>query len=351
MACQVAPYIKGRKSQLYLDILDKVGNDRRVANRLYAISKVLENELTRKNTNDQGEWDTYAFFERIKIDDVLPKARQIINLGKEAGFLNSNGESITFEDVNEIKDDVIQFNEENDNIVAEIEKVKDGFQVKVGLKHDENFSENTHLKAREAQWEVIVNALSNAGLNVEFEQSKDYYNFFNVENVKKRLESLFKYSNGYIGIRMATFIVDTMKDSPFYYRLSNELGENFVNAIVTYSYRSTNQSLPEGVEVDLTEEQVKLIKRFLEDFKRRLHRINKDDLDNQLAEESKRVYRENFDNDNLGVTEKSVRDTLKGLYRKYKLNMDLVNQTKIKLDRISNIARELQRINAINLKC
>jgi hypothetical protein len=53
---------------------------------------------------------------------------------------------------------------------------------------------------------------------------------------------------------MATFIVDTMKNSPFYDRLNNELGENFVNAIVTYSYRSTNQSLPEGVEVDLTEE-------------------------------------------------------------------------------------------------
>jgi hypothetical protein len=52
MACQVAPYIKGRKSQLYLDILDKVGKDRRVANRLYAISENLKNELTKKNTND-----------------------------------------------------------------------------------------------------------------------------------------------------------------------------------------------------------------------------------------------------------------------------------------------------------
>jgi len=92
-----------------------------------------------------------------------------------------------------------------------------------------------------------------------------------------------------------------------------------------------------------------LIKRFLNDFKRKLHRINKSDLDNQLVEESKRVYRENFDNDNLGVTEKSVRDTLRDLYREYKLNMDLVNQTKIKLDRISNIAKELQRVNAINL--
>ena len=92
-----------------------------------------------------------------------------------------------------------------------------------------------------------------------------------------------------------------------------------------------------------------MIKRFLNDFKRRLHRINKSDLDSQIAEESKRVYRENFNNDNLGVTEKSVRDTLKELYRKHKLNMDLVNQTKIKLDRISNIAKELQRINAINL--
>ena len=349
MACQIAPYIKGRKSQLYLDILDKVGKDRRVANRLYAISENLKSELTKKNTNDQGEWDTYAFFERIKIDEILPKARQIINLGKNAGFLDSNGEPVIFEDVNEIKDDVIQFNEENDNVVAEIEKVKDGFQVKVVLKHDENFSENTHLKAREAQWEVIVNALSNVGLNVEFEQSKDYYNFFNVENVKRRLESLFRYNNGYIGIRMATFIVDTMKGSPFYDRLSNELGENFVNAIVTYSYMGTNQSLPEGVEVNLTEEQIRLIKRFLSDFKRRLHRIDKSDLDNQIVEESKRIYRENFDNDNLGVTEKSVRDTLKELYRKHKLNMDLVNQTKIKLDRISNIAKELQRVNAVNL--
>jgi len=77
-------------------------------------------------------------------------------------------------------------------------------------------------------------------LNVEFEQSKDYYNFFNVENVKRRLESLFRYNNGYIGVRMATFMVDTMKGSPFYDRLSNELGENLVNAIVTYSYMGTN---------------------------------------------------------------------------------------------------------------
>ena len=51
----------------------------------------------------------------------------------------------------------------------------------------------------------------------------------------------------------------------------------------------------------------------------------------------------------MGVTEKSVRETLKGLYKDYKLNLDLVNQVKIKLDRVSNIAKEFSRINAINL--
>lgn len=350
MACQVAPYIKGRKSELYQDILNKVGNDRRVANRLYAISLCLKDELNKRNTNYQGEWDSNEFFERIKIDEILPKTRQIINLGKNYGFIDNTGNYVLFSKVDSIKDKVFQFNQENPNLVAEIEKVKDGFQVKVGLKHDENFSKNTELKSRDAQWSILTNALHNAGFNVDFEEFHEYYNFFNIHNVRARLENLFKYKSGnIIGVRMAQFMIDTMRGTENYDRVKGIFGEDLVNAIVSYSYRGTSLTQAEGTIYEFTDNShVDRIKAFINDFKRRLSRLDENQLKQQLNAEAERVYKENWNNDNLGASEQSVRYTLKNLYREHKLNMDLVNQTKLKLDRVSNIAKEFSRINAIN---
>jgi len=52
MACQIAPFIEGKRSKLYQDILNKTKNNRVLTNYLYAVSLTLKDEVTEKELND-----------------------------------------------------------------------------------------------------------------------------------------------------------------------------------------------------------------------------------------------------------------------------------------------------------
>jgi len=58
-----------------------------------------------------------------------------------------------------VLDDVMQFNDNNPEFVAEIEYTKDGYRVVVNPRNAENYATNTSLKARNAQWQVLLNNL------------------------------------------------------------------------------------------------------------------------------------------------------------------------------------------------
>jgi len=74
-----------------------------------------------------------------------------------------------------------------------------------------------------------------------------------------------------------------------------------------------------------------------------------EDLSTAMDQESQRVYSENYTQDNLGVAERSVRQTLKALYEEHHIDLDLLAAPNKKIERISQVAKEFQRINAINL--
>ena len=342
MACQIAPYIDGKKSKLYQDLLNKTKNNRTLTNYLYAVSLALKNEVTEKDLNDQKEMKSEVFFKRIQIDKLLSKHERITDLAKENDFYDQSGEPRIFKNPDSVLDDVVQFNDNNPEFVAEIEYTKDGYRVVVNPRNAENYATNTSLKARNAQWQVLLNNLQAARFNIDFSDNSDYFNSFNVYRVRGVVQRLIdnksKLKN--IGERMASFILEVMKDSANYTRAKNMFGDNLQNALITYTYidstvkqrESTVYEFPEG---ELGDNQRKTIARLLNEFKAKLNNISKDDLFNAMDRENMNVYSENSDADNLGVGERTVRQTLKALYEEHHLDLDLLATPNKKLERIS----------------
>lgn len=352
MACLIAPIIDNQQSKLYLDIMKKVKNDRPLGNYLYAISLQLKNELTKKNTNDQGEMRSEDFFKRIQIDKLVSLKDQIDDLGHRYGFYEEDGTPITFDTLDDITDDIFNFNRQNEDFVAQIERVKDGFQVTVSVKNAENYYVNTQMEAWDAQWQAVLSYLHSAGFNIDFSNYSEYFNFFNIHSIEGVLERLFSsddFKN--LGPRMVQFILDTMSNSSQYSRLQGIFGDNVVNAIITHSYKDSSYHQSESTVVEnITDNQHALIDGLLNDFAVKLSKIDYSELKQAMKDEKDRVVAENNENNIMDLTdEKTIRQALGSLYYNFHLNMDFNSIAEKNIKSISQMAKNFQKIAAVNL--
>ena len=181
--CTLKPIIKDKPSKLYTDLMQLTGNDRKLTNFLYALS--LQDEIkslfSNSDFNSQGQIKTDLFIQKLNLDQIISDKSKIkYELTKIKG-IDSKGKRIHYKDVNEILQDVYDFNDNNDTLKAQIKFEKDGYYIDIDTINDENFNTNNKLRIREQIYNSILQQLGNQGLNTNLsEDSKQQFNIINI---------------------------------------------------------------------------------------------------------------------------------------------------------------------------
>ena len=355
--CQIVPLVDGKPSKLYEGLYEYTKHDKPLTNILYAVSLIQKKtKLTKQNTNSQGEMELDAFIQMNNVEAIIDSKAKIDQKLKQLDAVDKNGEYNVFIDPSEIRDRVIEFNENNPDFSAFIvySTEQEGFEIHVGVKTAENYRTNTELEERDAQWSVIISNLKDGGLDTQFsDNSISFFNFFNVYRVRSLIADLNNNKfNTFFDIPTANFIKETMKQHPLYQRLKERFGDNFVNALITrsYSLSSTDAYQHPSTKIEMTKHDNELVDRFISAFRDKLAQVDisymfeeadkaKDKV--QLAMENNATVNE--------IPEATVREVLNKLYKNYHIDQDLLSSAENSIKSTSDIAKISQKRNAIRL--
>lgn len=341
-ACTLTPVVRGSKSKLYQEIKSATGSDLKLTNFIYALSlqKTVRDSLASSDFNFQGEPKLSALNKFININDILDAKSQITAKSREIGAVNSRGDRIYHEDPASIINDVIAFNEANDNIKASIKYSEDGYYIIVDGLNAENFNTNSNLKYKLELFDEYRTHLKNKGLNINVSDSnKSYFNAVNVFGIINTLNRL-KIEDKIINPRDAALIVDLFKEDPFIQRLLNTYDEEDLALAISETSGYATES---GIIIE--EEEDNLIKNFLSKLTTQAKRINNTEVVQNIIDSVKEKY--SFDDTIGGTSVLSIKETLKSLYDKYGLDKESLNALNKKVKTVGDAAKKLEHIQLL----
>ena len=269
--CTLKPIIKGKPSKLYTDLSQLTNNDRKLTNFLYALS--LQDEIkslfSHSDFNSQGEIKTDLFIKKINLEQIISDKGKIKYELTKIGGIDNKGKRIHYTDVNQILQDVYNFNDNNDNLKAQIKFEKEGYYIDIDIINDENFNTNNKLRIREAIYNNIIQQFKNHGLNTNLsEESKQQFNiiniFYNINKLRDLPKNMKKLSPQTVAL-----LLDLFESSPFVPRLRREFGDEVFNVIAQHTEYFVQDSF-----TPLTDPQKQLIDKALNDIKRKLAKFN-----------------------------------------------------------------------------
>ena len=173
-SCDIYPLINGEPSILYRDLLDLVGNNRPLANLIYAyyLQQGVDAQMDsnpKYARNRQGQHravDLYNFFNvgQVIIDqaDGRRKAMEI------AGSVDSDGNRISYTDGKQALDKASAFNKGplGDSFVASVQQHEDKFQIYVEAKDSRTQIEQGRVEEQLKNWDIITQVFTQAGLDI-----------------------------------------------------------------------------------------------------------------------------------------------------------------------------------------
>lgn len=337
--CTLKPIVKGKPSKLYTDLSQLTNNDRKLTNFLYALS--LQDEIkslfSHSDFNSQGEIKTDLFIKKINLEQIISNKGKIKYELTKIGGIDNKGKRIHYTDVNQILQDIYNFNDNNDNLKAQIKFEKEGYYIDIDVINDENFNTNNKLKIREAIYNSIIQQMKNQGLNVNLsEESKQQFNIINVFYNINKLRDLPKNMKK-LSPQTVALLLDLFENSPFVSRLRREFGDEVFNVIAQHTEYFVQDSF-----TPLTDSQKQLIDRALNDIKRKLAKFNNSTDYDSIIEQAKQT--ELNQESLLNSKAISIKDTLDDLYKKYHLDQDMLNSLQRKVNKVSDAANQLFQI-------
>lgn len=334
--CSLYPVVDGKPSSLYKDIEAKTKHNRPLTNLIYAVSRQdeIKGLFVPSDLNSQGEPLIDILMEKLKLQDIIDESKNLDDYAKQLGAIKKNGKTIYYDNPNEIFDRVKQFNATNDKVKAVIKYSAEGYYIEVDTINSDNYNIDAVTEGKENLHDIILQKLQDLGLNTDLsEESEKILNKHNIYYAVDILRKMKRVATNTINIKEATLLVDLFFSDPLVTRLLSQLGDSLPQAISQVS--GQNYQNP----VSLTSRQETQIRNLLDKidtFGKR--NLGKDTIDNLV--ESAKI---NNDEETLGASNMSIRSTLKELYTLYHCNQEVIDDSKNKLDKVSEAAQKLIR--------
>lgn len=343
-ACSLSPLVKGEPSKLYNSILKYTGKDRKLTNFLYALSKqkALISKFTSKDFNSQGEIDFDSFIKKVDVKSMLDNKARLQNERESIGAIDSSGNKIAYDRVENILDVVTDYNDTHTDFKATIQYEAGKFYIDLNITNAENFNSNTSLEIRKQEFTAMNSYLGSLGFNTTYsDQTAQNFNILNAYYSLDTIKDLARAVDHKVSKQRASLIVDLMQGHPLVVRLQSIFGADLAEAISKGSGFTTSST----ISIDPAAQN--MIDRFLNVAFSKLHRIDNVKLSEEViqardAVKSKESY--------YGTDGMTIRDTLKELYNLYYIDKDVLDNLNKDITKVSEAAEKFLRIQTKKLE-
>ena len=139
--CVRYPYIGDEESKLYKEVYKYTGKNRKLTNFIYATAQQtwFKQKFSPSDYNSQGELDSRKVIEELEVNKLVEMNSLIADAERTLKAVDSTGDTIEYSSINDIIDRVQNFNSNNSNLVAKIQRKGDKYTIQVQPKDDTNF--------------------------------------------------------------------------------------------------------------------------------------------------------------------------------------------------------------------
>jgi hypothetical protein len=337
-SCVLFPTIKGKKSQLYVDIYNRTGKDRPLTNFLYGLSKSesIKAKFNSKDFNSQKELKSKVFLDFVDIDKLISDKDKL-----DAARAELDADTV-YKTPEEILDKVLVFNEEHSDLKAKIHFTGEGFTIDVANLNADNYNANKSLKRRSVEYSTIVGWLNSQTIggrkmfNTDFSDltKLTIANTLQAYGFKKTLISLIRAAKGsdfQLNDRVLSLVMDLFAEHPLMQRIKDHYGD-LTPTILSYASGAI-PGLPEGIEYDSYWRGE--VTNLLYNIKRTLSKMKEKDL---IAAVETATADYSDDSTYYGVSSDEIESTLNELYDLYHLDKDDMKIDMAEATKLSEVA-------------
>lgn len=335
-SCTLVPTIEGKKSELYEELLNRVGRaNRKTANFLYSISKTQEmrNNFNSEDFNTQGEIKPEKFMKEINIDSFVNEIKRIDNLRKDVGAIDEKGNQILYNTPDEIYNKVIDYNNTHLRSKANIIYLNGKFAIDLDILGASNYNINSYLETKKVSFDALNDYLHSLGFSTDYQgnMKSNIANFLNVSRFISDIKEIKTISIGKHAWNEAqtSIILEMMKDDPLVKRLTNKFG-NDLNSVLSYVSGRKLVQLTDESKSDLNPYWTDRINDLIEKVRDNFTKINTGEITNRISDAVSSIP--DGDVSYFNISGDKIKDVLTDLYKTFHLDKKLssVNAENVK---------------------
>lgn len=316
----------GESSRMYQDLLKRL-QDRPLANLIYAIYKVkgaegMENAGIAKN--NQGE---HSMDDVLNFIDFKSWEKDIANLSQAAlhlGAIDSNGRSVDFTNAEEALRKADDFNKNHTGLTAKVVQHGDIYNIAVVEKNANTHDYGDEVSDTLKIWDIYKQTFNDKGVDITA-LPKELDSVFNAldTGLGQYLKNLSRGEVPNLYRRDAMILLSLSPNIPQVERAVKEFGsiEDVAQALDDFNHGAIKLSVP----------QQHLIRMAISEAKK-YQGIDMDALITQVKGVKVDTY--------ANSPEEDIKDMLRSLYKKYKINVNEIHRTSSKIKTFSDAAAE-----------
>lgn len=350
--CALKPIVQGKPSMLWEGLYKTTGKNRRLTNLLYAIAiqDSVKNQFDKKSLNSQGELNLRDFLNKFNIKHLID-SKQSINADKVSiGAVDNNGVTVTYDDPEDIRQKVIDYNNSHEGTKAQIKYKNGGFYIDIDTLGSDNFDVNASMLGRKAIFDTILNELAAHGFNKNLSaETLKKYNFLSSYSLLQGVKGMIRYNkNNQSGFRyspeQSMLLLDLMRDSSNAGRSNSDILINNLgleNAALLIAKTSGYEvEIPQQLqdELDNNPNLVNRANNLISSARHLFALIDEDDFSSK-AEEARNNATSALSREVIGVGAEEIKKTLKSLCDKWHINQEAMDAFGSDVKSLSDAAR------------
>lgn len=231
--CALIPTVNRKKSKLYKDILDYTGKNRPLTNLLYAaaLSDQVKSLFTQKEFNDQNEIDFKALKTKFNLDQYVNAQQALQGERLSIGAIDSNGQTIYYDNPDLIKDRVLDYNNTHNVFHAKIDYSRGKYTIVLDVTDATNFKTNAVIENLTARFSAMNDYLRTIGITPTYSEflKNTIANFRNYRTLRNLI---IDFQGGSEGVRnmsevKARLLMELVATHSVYGALANRILSQF----------------------------------------------------------------------------------------------------------------------------
>lgn len=260
------------ESKLFKDLLKLTGN-RETAKYIWGLSQVPEftNLLEGLVRDENGEPTISSLNRAMNIKALLNGNVSLIVEKQDLGVIDKEGNTITYDNSEDIINKVIDYNKNNNDLVANINKISSGYVISLERKTIENAEIPSKLIFQNALNNQLVGIMRRLGFDVKVDGSLIYDGIFdptNAEYTAEGLKTVIRIAEGKLGEdafpeEFSHMIIAGLLKEPLVFRLLNTLDIDTIREVLGDSFDAYYDKYKGDIELLKQEAAAKLLQDYL----------------------------------------------------------------------------------------